>query len=167
MTASNYQVPAAIRQAFSVLPVYPGSVLFVLGLNLALARHLQPDVLQMLESRTLRIQVRDAGIAFDFIWRNGAFIAARHQGDVDLVICASLHDFFLLAMRKEDPDTLFFSRRLVLEGDTELGLLVKNTLDAIDLSSLVPQHLLPISLIQRLRAKGLPMPRRLPGSHSH
>jgi len=31
-----------------------------------------------------------------------------------------------------DPDTLFFSRRLTIDGDTELGLLVKNALDAID-----------------------------------
>jgi hypothetical protein len=35
-----------------------------------------------------------------------------------------------LALRREDPDTLFFTRRLVLEGDTELGLALKNALDA-------------------------------------
>ena len=33
-------------------------------------------------------------------------------------------------LRLEDPDTLFFSRRLVIEGDTELGLALKNALDA-------------------------------------
>ena len=54
--------------------------------------------------------------------RQGAVHGGAHQG----------HDFALLAARKEDPDTLFFSRRLVMEGDTELGLLVKNTLDAIE-----------------------------------
>ena len=37
-----------------------------------------------------------------------------------------------LALRREDPDTLFFTRRLVMTGDTELGLVVKNALDAID-----------------------------------
>lgn len=41
----------------------------------------------------------------------------------------------MLARREEDPDTLFFSRRLTLEGDTELGLLVENTLDALDASA--------------------------------
>jgi len=40
--------------------------------------------------------------------------------------------FLALALRREDPDTLFFSRRLVLEGDTELGLALKNALDALD-----------------------------------
>jgi hypothetical protein len=39
----------------------------------------------------------------------------------------------LAATRKEDPDSLFFNRRLSLEGDTELGLVVKNTLDALEL----------------------------------
>jgi predicted lipid carrier protein YhbT len=53
----------------------------------------------------------------------------------DLAIGAAAHDFLLLARRQEDPDTLFFSRRLALEGDTELGLLVKNTLDALDASA--------------------------------
>ena len=45
---------------------------------------------------------------------------------------ATARDFMLLLTRREDPDTLFFSRRLVSEGDTELGLSVKNLLDAVD-----------------------------------
>lgn len=40
----------------------------------------------------------------------------------------------LLARRVEDPDTLFFARRLIMEGDTELGLVVKNALDAVEWS---------------------------------
>lgn len=56
-----------------------------------------------------------------------------------MAIAASARDFMLLARRLEDPDTLFFSRRLVMEGDTELGLLVKNTLDALDLAALDPR----------------------------
>ena len=31
----------------------------------------------------------------------------------------------------DDADRLFFERALVMEGDTELGLILKNTLDAI------------------------------------
>ena len=41
-------------------------------------------------------------------------------------------DLLLLAGRREDADTLFFQRRLVLTGDTELGLVVKNMLDAVE-----------------------------------
>ena len=38
----------------------------------------------------------------------------------------------LLATRREDPDTLFFNRRLNIEGDTETGLHVKNLLDSLE-----------------------------------
>ena len=32
---------------------------------------------------------------------------------------------------EDDADRLFFERALVMEGDTEMGLVLKNTLDAI------------------------------------
>jgi predicted lipid carrier protein YhbT len=51
------------------------------------------------------------------------------------MISATTRDYLALALREEDPDTLFFSRRLLMEGDTDLGLLVKNTLDAVDWDS--------------------------------
>jgi predicted lipid carrier protein YhbT len=38
-----------------------------------------------------------------------------------------------LATRREDPDTLFFNRRLRLGGSTELGLYAKNFLDSLEL----------------------------------
>jgi predicted lipid carrier protein YhbT len=102
-------------------------------LNLALAKNLAPDVTQMLVGKKLRLRVTDAQWAFDFEWKNGRFVACQNQAVADLTISASAHDFVLLARRQEDPDTLFFSRRLSMEGDTELGLLVKNTIDAIEL----------------------------------
>ena len=52
-------------------------------------------------------------------------------GKPDVTVRASLRDYVALALRREDPDTLFFHRRLVIEGDTALGLAVKNALDAV------------------------------------
>ena len=46
----------------------------------------------------------------------------------DLAFRADLSAFLQLAVRQEDPDTLFFNRQLSIEGDTELGLIVKNML---------------------------------------
>jgi predicted lipid carrier protein YhbT len=43
-----------------------------------------------------------------------------------------LHAYLKLLTRQEDPDTLFFNRQLSIEGDTELGLAIKNLLDGID-----------------------------------
>lgn len=50
-----------------------------------------------------------------------------------MTISASSPDLLRLALHEADPDTLFFSRRLTMEGDTELGLMLRNRLDAIDL----------------------------------
>lgn len=60
----------------------------------------------------------------------------------DVRISGTLHDFLLLATRREDPDTLFFSRRLNIEGDTETGLHVKNLLDALEYD--VQAHLVEV-----------------------
>lgn len=42
-----------------------------------------------------------------------------------MTISGNWREFLLLASRQEDPDTLFFRRRLQIDGDTELGLAVK------------------------------------------
>ena len=114
------------------LPAYPGSLLCVAALNLVLRPHLPQDVRASLLDRRLRVRVGDAGVAFDFSWRERGFTALPAGAGADLEIGADLRDFIALAKREQDPDTLFFARRLSMEGDTELGLLVKNTLDAIE-----------------------------------
>lgn len=140
----------------SRLPAYPGSLLFVTGLNLALARMLAPDVTNMLLGKKLRLCVTDTQWCFDFEWVNGRFSVCQHKGAADLMISASAYDFVLLARRQEDPDTLFFSRRLSMEGDTELGLLVKNTLDAIELPVLNLEQFKPAQVLARLKARLAP-----------
>jgi predicted lipid carrier protein YhbT len=134
------------------LPAYPGALLFVAALNLALPPHLPADVRASLLRKRLRIRVTDAGVAFDFTWRGERFGALRATATPDLEIAASAQDFLALARRQEDPDTLFFSRRLAMEGDTELGLMVKNTIDAID----VPLSVLARQALQRLLPFPLP-----------
>lgn len=156
-----YRVPQSLAQALGHLPRYPGSLLFVTGLNLVLARHLHPDTLHMLEGRSLRIHVADAQVCFDYTWRDRAFRAARHgDAEPDLTLRADAVDFYHLLQRTEDPDTLFFSRRLVIEGDTELGLMVKNTLDSIDLAVFHPKAVLrDVAQAARQRLGGPFMPR--------
>jgi predicted lipid carrier protein YhbT len=131
-TASPYRVPAPLRRLLVLLPRRPGAWLFTAALNAVLPAHLDADVRGLLTGKRLRLTVIDAGLAFDFCWNGRAFAPVPAAGESDLNIAATLYDLGLLATRREDPDTLFFSRRLVMEGDTELGLLIKNTLDAID-----------------------------------
>lgn len=125
--------PAPLAKLFSVLPQYPHAVLFTGFLNTALAAHIRPQDLQALHGKQICIRMRDAGIEFHFSVTPTAFVARRRMSRPDLTISADARDFLLLGLRQEDPDTLFFNRRLTLEGDTELGLFVKNTLDALEI----------------------------------
>ncbi|MES2148458.1 MAG: SCP2 sterol-binding domain-containing protein [Pseudomonadota bacterium] len=151
MTRASSKMPPAVAQVLGHLPGYPGSLLFSSALNLAMAQHLPPDVRAALEGKTLRIRVTDAGIGFDFSWRGTRFCAVDKRAVPDLTIAASAQDFLLLAQRREDPDTLFFSRRLAMEGDTELGLLVKNTLDAMEMGMFETARQVPARLFARAR----------------
>lgn len=156
MSATPLVIPAPLGAILGRLPAFPGSLAFVTGLNLALAKQLAPDVTQMLSGKKLRLRVTDAHWAFDFEWRKHRFVACQNTGEADLTLSASAHDFVQLARRQEDPDTLFFNRRLAMEGDTELGLLVKNTIDAIELPMLHLEQFKPSQVLARLRSKLAP-----------
>jgi predicted lipid carrier protein YhbT len=157
MTASapppdhRFTVPPPLAALFTRLPPYPGSLLLVTGLNLVLARQLPADVGAHLNGRRIRIQVRDAGLRFDFRGQDGQFRACAPQQNPDLTLSANAHDFLRLAQRLDDPDTLFFNRRLSMEGDTELGLVVKNALDALELPVFDPAQWAPSAVFARLQ----------------
>ncbi|MCL7666223.1 SCP2 sterol-binding domain-containing protein, partial [Klebsiella pneumoniae] len=60
----------------------------------------------------------------------------RQNAQADVSFWADDSDLLMIAARKQDPDKLFCQRRLVIEGDTELGLYVKNLMDAIELEQM-------------------------------
>ena len=119
----------------SRLPAFPGSALLAASLNLAFGNE-PPEALEPLFGSTVALRVTDLGVRFEFAVTRRGFVACRRAGAPAVTISAGLSDFLQLARRRVDPDTLFFGRRLVIEGDTELGLLLKNRLDALDLSAL-------------------------------
>ena len=116
--------PAPLAKLFSVLPQYPHALLFTGVLNAALSAHIRPQDLQTLHGKQVCIRMPDTGIEFHFSVTPSAFVARRRTLHPDLTISADMRDFLLLGLRQEDADTLFFNRRLTLEGDTELGVLV-------------------------------------------
>lgn len=159
--SSTFLLPPSIGSVLARLPAYPGSVLLVTALNRVLVPHLPADVRQILLGKKLRIQVRDARLTFDYTCNGERFVASHKQPETDLTISASAHDFLRLAQRQEDPDTLFFSRRLSMEGDTELGLVVKNALDALELPVFDVQQWTPSQVLARFA------PRRAAAAPAH
>ena len=110
---------------------HPASAAFAAGLNLVLRRDLPPDVYLQLIGRHVEIAVSDWGMRFCFGVTPRRFAPLGQSAAIDLSITATARDFALLASGDEDADTLYFDRRVIVEGDTELALLIKNTLDAL------------------------------------
>ena len=88
--------------------------------------------LNFLEGRFLGIEIGDVNLTWVTTIQNGQ-LAVLQDAEADVWFRGDANDLLLVAARRLDPDTLFFQRRLVIEGDTELGLEVKNLMDAIEL----------------------------------
>lgn len=87
--------------------------------------------LRELDEKTACIHITDAPCELYFLITDGRLRRApRRQANVHIRGC--LNDFWLLATRREDPDTLFFGRRLCIEGETETGVHLKNLLDSLE-----------------------------------
>lgn len=144
-----FRLPAALGRVGARLPQLPPTLALVSTLNLALGRVLAANDLAPLLGKRLQLEVIDAGMTLRFTLGERYFRPRLDRLPADLNLRATVRDYLALALREEDPDTLFFSRRLVIEGDTELGLLVKNTLDAVDWDALVATNS-PAALIARI-----------------
>ena len=129
---SNLPFPGPLGLPFKLIPSALHSAVLARVLNLLFAPELREGELDFLEGKTCLIRVSDLGIAYYLSLRGGQLVAAPAQS-FDLSIEGGVYDFFLLATRREDADTLFFNRRLRLGGNTELGLSIKNFLDALEL----------------------------------
>lgn len=89
-----------------------------------------------LEGRWCQIVVKDLGTSWFVSMDTHGPVVSEHGVQPDVTISGNAEEFILMASRREDPDTLFFQRRLVIEGDTELGLNVKNLIDSVDFDRL-------------------------------
>lgn len=92
--------------------------------------------IDFLEDKWLQVRITDLNLTWFLSFKDGKFLIQESAQTTDVSFSALVNDLILIAGRKEDPDTLFFQRRLSIEGDTELGLEVKNLLDNIEFDKL-------------------------------
>lgn len=100
-------------------------------------QHLMAEQIELgdfdfLQDRWLQISVNDMGLNFFLSFAQDKLVLSNQISEADVSFSGDSKEFILLASRSEDPDTLFFQRRLMIEGDTELGLYIKNSIDGID-----------------------------------
>lgn len=133
-TIPKFKLPELVSRIGAHLPQWPHAITLTAGLNAAARMKLLPlDSLELLEGRSFYVEVLDTGGRACFTYRAGLFRPLFSVPQTpDLSFRANLSAFMQLLARQEDPDTLFFNRELSIEGDTELGLIVKNMLDAVE-----------------------------------
>lgn len=128
--------PALIRVPAKLTPFAIQKKIMLEGLAMVFKEALEDGDFEFLEDRWLKVEVRDLGLRWFISYQNEQLVVSEHVEHEDVSFSGDCNDLVLIAARKEDPDTLFFQRRLRIEGDTELGLEVKNLMDSIDLDSL-------------------------------
>ncbi|MCC7487413.1 MAG: SCP2 sterol-binding domain-containing protein [Burkholderiales bacterium] len=151
--ATPPRCPRPLAAILSALPQFPPAFAAAVAANAWLGDTVSGEKLPGAAGRVIAIVVRDAGLRLRFrIEQRGIVACGDSSPEVEISACAA--DFAALAFKREDPDTLFFERRLSIEGDTELGLLLKNALAA------APPPGRPPSPVRVLRALRMQFPLR-------
>lgn len=128
-------VPARVRgvvRAFAQrLPTWPPSMVMAQALNRLWWPLVDGATQRELSGRVVELVVDDLGLTFRLVAGERGLMPASAGQPVTLRLKADALVYWRLIQGQDDPDTLFFDRRMVMEGDTEYGLLLKNTLDAV------------------------------------
>lgn len=156
--SSSPKLPKPFSLPLKLLPVTLHSRVLVRILNKIFVDDLKDGELDFLEGRSVAIEVSDMNLSYRMTLSGNRLIENHQQGENDLTVRASLYDFMSMASRQVDPDTLVFQRRLVMEGDTELGLALKNFLDAMDVESSRV-----LSMVETVSRKTMPVYKKLFG----
>ncbi len=119
------------------LPVEPPSFVAARALDLLLWPKLDPAQRQALQGRIVELELVEPGLRLRLQLGPRGFEVAPGRGGAALTLRARSDAIWRLLRGRDDADRLFFERALVMEGDTEYGLVLKNTLDA--LGPLIPE----------------------------
>ncbi len=125
-----------LRSPVQLLPKFVQKKALLDGLKMVFHEALDDGDFEFLEDKWLKVEIRDMNLRWYISYEDDKLVVADNIKDEDVSFSGTLNDLILIAGRKEDPDTLFFQRRLSIQGDTELGLEVKNLMDSVDLEQL-------------------------------
>ena len=128
-------LPKPFSLPLKILPQALHNLFLANIINKILVDDLNEGELDFLQNRYVAIEVSDLALSYQLTLSGDQLTGADRQGENHLTVRASLYDFMSIASRQVDPDTLVFQRRLVMEGDTELGLALKNYLDGMDIEA--------------------------------
>ena len=152
------RLPKSLSLPLKILPQALHNHFLANIINKILTDDLNEGELDFLEDRCVAIVITDLGLSYQLTLSGIRLKGANRQGENHLTVRASLYDFMSMASRQVDPDTLMFQRRLVMEGDTELGLALKNYLDGMDIEASKV-----LSIVKSFSRKTMPVYKKLFG----
>jgi predicted lipid carrier protein YhbT len=127
----GFELAARFRPVLARLPMLPPALGLATALNRLLLPKLPQDARAALSNKPVAVEVTDLGLSLKLELSRHGFAAARTDRPSVLRIAAAAPAFWRLLAGQDDADRLFFERQLVMEGDTEMALVLKNTLDAL------------------------------------
>lgn len=140
----SHRLPALLAMPFRLMPFRIQRIILNQLLDTIFGEALAAGDMNFLISSRIKFEIEDCRVNWTCsVNKNKLQIINSTVSDA--TIRCHLSELVLLANQKVDPDTLFFQRRLVIEGDTELGLTMKNIMDTLD-----PEKL-PAPLIKLLK----------------
>ena len=113
------------------LPVQPPSFVAARLLDRLLLPKLDDGQRAALAGRVVEVELIESGVRVRLLLGERGFSVAGGAAEPAVRIRARTDALWRLVRGQDDADRLFFERALVMEGDTEFGLIIKNTLDAI------------------------------------
>lgn len=159
------QAPTFFRLPVKLVPASLQQKAMLETLKRVFREALDDGEFEFLEGRWLEVHVRDIDFKSYISFEDDKLVVKSEIDTPDARFSGNLNDLILIAARKEDPDTLFFQRRLLIEGDTELGLEVKNLMDSVDLDSLPPVLRQGLFTLADFVQKGLQAPSSTQEAH--
>jgi predicted lipid carrier protein YhbT len=131
-------LPKILKPSLKLLPFRAQKSMLIPALHSVFKEAIADGDFEFLTGKWLKISIIDIDLHWWLSFDQDKLIMAVPDLalEEDVSFSASGDDLLLIAGRKQDPDTLFFQRRLHIEGDTELGLEVKNLIDAVDVDQL-------------------------------
>ena len=124
-------MPEPLRKILRVLPPQPPSFALARLLDRVLLPRLDSQTRAAWSGRVVQLDLDDLGMRLRLRLDASGFRAAPAGVPPAVTVRSTSAALWRLVRGIDDADRLFFERALVMEGDTEFGLMLKNTLDAI------------------------------------
>lgn len=135
-------LPNLVKSAFQITPKRLSTTLIGAAFNHLFKQEIDDSELDFLTNKWLKIEVSDLAIELGISLQNQRLVVTAHCPREDVLLRAKHVHFLQLLHHEVDPDTLFFRRLLLMTGDTEMGLHIKNLLDAMALDTRLPKPLM-------------------------